>query len=138
MVGKTPPEIVERIQQMRTDGMSGPQIAAQLTAEGVPTVQGKPWHPSTITSLSRGSRPLVFKRQPKWFPECFDSLRDYLLWKEASRSTHGYCNDCETAYRAEMTEKGRCRPVFVEKKRPGRTPSPAARRSATRRVNAKC
>jgi hypothetical protein len=136
---RVPAELVERIRQMRTDGMTATRIAAVLTGEGIPTARGKSkWHPATVGSISRGPRPLVLRAQGQWFPKCFDTQRDYLMWKEASRTTHGYCNDCSTSYREEMTDKGRCHPVFETKKRPGRTPSPAARPCATRRSDDQC
>lgn len=143
MSSRTPPDVVKRIYAMRTNGMTATEIANALTAEGVPTVHGRPWHPATISSISRGPRgrvirPVVMRDQSKWSPDCFDSLTDYLMWKQASGSAYGYCHDCEPAYKAEMTEKGRCTPVYVEHKRPKRTPSPAARLSATRRSDAKC
>lgn len=138
MSTKTPQHIVDRIIAFRIEGMTVKQIADRLTAEGVPTVKGGPWHPATVSSVSRGPRPTVLRSRSNWFPACFDSLRDYLMWKEASRSTHGYCNDCSTAYRVEMQEQGRCNPVWVDNKRPKRPTSPAARRSATRRSDAKC
>lgn len=38
----------ERLLKLREEGMSFPQIAATLNAEGVPTAQGGAWHTSTV------------------------------------------------------------------------------------------
>jgi hypothetical protein len=40
-----------RMQILKAEGLTLAQIAAQLTAEGVPTRQGRPWHKSTVNYL---------------------------------------------------------------------------------------
>jgi len=40
-----------RMQALQAQGRTLAQIAAQLTAEGVPTKQGRPWHKSTVNYL---------------------------------------------------------------------------------------
>ena len=52
------PELVERIAQMRDANMSLGAIAAQLNAEGVPTLRGgKKWRPSSIQTALGYRRP---------------------------------------------------------------------------------
>jgi len=40
-----------RMQALQAQGQTLAQIAAQLTAEGMPTKQGRPWHKSTVNYL---------------------------------------------------------------------------------------
>jgi hypothetical protein len=40
-----------RMQALQAQGLTLAQIAATLTAEGVPTKQGRPWHKSTVHYL---------------------------------------------------------------------------------------
>jgi len=40
-----------RMQALQAQGRTLAQVAAQLTAEGVPTKQGRPWHKSTVNYL---------------------------------------------------------------------------------------
>jgi Arc/MetJ-type ribon-helix-helix transcriptional regulator len=40
-----------RMQTLQAQGLSLAQIAAQLTAEGIPTRRGKPWHKGTVGYL---------------------------------------------------------------------------------------
>jgi hypothetical protein len=40
-----------RMQALQAQGLTLAQIAAQLTAEGLPTKQGRPWHKSTVNYL---------------------------------------------------------------------------------------
>jgi DNA invertase Pin-like site-specific DNA recombinase len=40
-----------RILTLRRSGLSTVKIAAQLNVEGVPTIGGRPWQPSTITRV---------------------------------------------------------------------------------------
>lgn len=42
---------VQRIRQLRNQGLSFAKIATQLTAEGIPTRDGGAWHPSSVDRL---------------------------------------------------------------------------------------
>jgi hypothetical protein len=49
--GYDPAAATARMQALQAQGLTLAQIAAQLTAEGVPTKQGRPWHKSTVNYL---------------------------------------------------------------------------------------
>jgi len=46
-----PDAATARMQALQAQGKTLAQIAAQLTAEGMPTKQGRPWHKSTVNYL---------------------------------------------------------------------------------------
>ncbi len=47
---------VARMQALQAEGLSLAQIAAQLTAEGIPTRHGQPWHKGTVGYLLQAHR----------------------------------------------------------------------------------
>ncbi len=52
------PEIVQRIHDGRTDGLSWSEIARQLDADGIPTAQGGArWYPATVRSVVLSRHP---------------------------------------------------------------------------------
>jgi DNA invertase Pin-like site-specific DNA recombinase len=48
---KTPDEVKERILASRSKGLSYRSIADMLNADGIPTQNGRKWHPSTIKNI---------------------------------------------------------------------------------------
>jgi hypothetical protein len=50
-----PEAAVRRMQALQAQGLSLAQVAAQLTAEGIPTRHGKPWHKGTVGYLLQTS-----------------------------------------------------------------------------------
>lgn len=64
-----PPELVERIRQMRSEGMTQVQIAERLNADKIPTARGGIWRQSTVQSVLRdGPRPTP-PRKPANLPK---------------------------------------------------------------------
>ena len=47
---------IERMKQLRADGLAFDKIAAQLNAEGVPTRTGQPWHGVVVNRILTGKR----------------------------------------------------------------------------------
>ena len=63
------PELVERITAMRAANMTLSAIAAQLNAEGVPTLRGgKKWRPSNISAALGYRRPSARDHLPSQNP----------------------------------------------------------------------
>lgn len=48
---KTPLEVKDRILSSRVKGMSYREIADALNADGIPTQNGRKWHPSTVKNI---------------------------------------------------------------------------------------
>jgi hypothetical protein len=51
--GRTPTErvVIERMRQLRSEGLAYAAIAAELNATGVPTAQGASWHANTVRRI---------------------------------------------------------------------------------------
>jgi DNA invertase Pin-like site-specific DNA recombinase len=63
------PELLERIQSMRADGLTLRAIADALNAEGVPTLRGAgAWRPSSVQSAAGYQRPRPRRRRAELPP----------------------------------------------------------------------
>lgn len=47
-----------------------------------------------------------------YYPKCFDSLEQYMLWKNVARNAYpgasGICADCTPEYKEKMIKANRC------------------------------
>jgi hypothetical protein len=50
---RIPEEVAVLCRELYAGGMSLSQVAAELTARGIPTAEGGPWQPSVISRLIR-------------------------------------------------------------------------------------